>query len=250
MTSRQFSILVVVLFTLLTPGIAGRSKRFLAGSDMVTPTSSSESGVPIERLCYECTQCKCCPHNELDFACDSLISLNNFEVCEKYICNQTIICSGETCKTTSQTTDKTTTQTTATTAGPSRLVTCNKTLVIEAVAINRPVSDPLASSCTDPAYSSPEALLTNSCGLPVASSWSKGQRVTDACRTNVTLTYLPVSTFLHGHHDTMSGIFLDCTSGGGFKIIAQTCTTTPSVLFINHTHGSTYHAQDFYFVLS
>ncbi|XP_062604911.1 uncharacterized protein LOC134266706 [Saccostrea cucullata] len=136
-----------------------------------------------------------------------------------------------------------------TTTTPPLPVTCNKTSIITAVALNQPVGDPSTSACPDTTFQSPESLLTNYCGIPLVSNWKQGQKVIDECHSNPnsTLSYTPVSTIAHGHHDIMSGIFIRCISGG-FSMIAQTCTTTPSVL--NITHGSLYHLPDFRFVLS
>ncbi|XP_061193414.1 uncharacterized protein LOC133201642 [Saccostrea echinata] len=141
------------------------------------------------------------------------------------------------------------TTTIGTTIAPPLPVTCNKTSVITAVALNKPVGDSSASACTDPTYQSPESLVTRYCGIPLVSNWKQGQKVIDECQSNSASnrSYTPVSTFAHGHHDVMSGIFLHCTTAG-FAMIAQNCTTTPSV--VNITHGSLYHLQDFRFVLS
>lgn len=70
-----------------------------------------------------------------------------------------------------------TTKTTTTTTTPRLPVTCNKTSLIEAVAVNRPVTHPLVSPCSDPYYSPPEALTIKYCALPLASGWTKGQKV-------------------------------------------------------------------------
>ncbi|XP_052711849.1 uncharacterized protein LOC128186153 isoform X1 [Crassostrea angulata] len=237
MTSRRLVVLLFLIITTDSRCFADIKKRLMLESSSSVFTTT---GVPTDKLCDECTLCKCRPHDLLDFACSSIIATDNYHFCENFICMHPITCSQDTSPTT---------KTTTTTTTPRLPVTCNKTSLIEAVAVNRPVTHPLVSPCSDPYYSPPEALTIKYCALPLASGWTKGQKVVDFCHSNGTLPYTPISTFSHGHHGEISGVFLHCTDKGGFIMIAQSCTATPSVMDVNTAHDSLYHLQDFHFIL-
>lgn len=197
MTSCRLVVLLILMITTDSRCFADNKKRFVLESSSSVSTTTS---VPTEKLCEECTLCKCRPHELLDFACIDIIANDNYQFCEKFICMHPITCSQDTSP-----------ATTTITTTPRLPVTCNKTFLIEAVAVNHPVSHPLVSPCPDPAYSPPEALTIKHCALPLAYGWTKGQKVVDFCQSNGTLPYTPISTFSHGHHEAISGVFLHCT---------------------------------------